>query len=147
MLTSQFTDLRVWSVKYFFFGFVFALSLSKQFFSHVGTEPPLPWYNQYFWAVNVSCSRAQHGHLSVDRTPTSRSGVRRSTTRPPRLPRKVLRHSLFCRKDRKSVQRTYMFAKFYIFVTLGLLIVPVHAWVWHRNLLNTDTLTSSGQVI
>ena len=39
-----------------------------------------------FWEVNVSCSRIQHGDLSEDRTPTSRSGVRRSTTRPPRLP-------------------------------------------------------------
>ena len=35
-----------------------------------------------FWDGNVSCSRIQHGDLSVDRTPTSRSGVRRSTTKP-----------------------------------------------------------------
>ena len=42
---------------------------------------------QYFWEVDVSCSRTQHGDLSEDRTPTSLcSGVRRSTTRPPRLP-------------------------------------------------------------
>ena len=38
-----------------------------------------------FWKVNVSCSRIQHGDLSEDRTPTSRSDIRRSTTRPPRL--------------------------------------------------------------
>ena len=37
-----------------------------------------------FWEVNVSCSRAQHGDLSEDRTPRP-PGVRRSTTRPPRL--------------------------------------------------------------
>ena len=28
-----------------------------------------------FWEVNVSCSRTQHGDLSEDRTPTSRSGA------------------------------------------------------------------------
>ena len=39
-----------------------------------------------FWEVNVSCSRIQHGDLSGVEPPTSRSGVRRSTTRPPRLP-------------------------------------------------------------
>ena len=38
-----------------------------------------------FWEVDVSCSRIQHGDPSEDRTPTSRSEVRRSTTRPPRL--------------------------------------------------------------
>ena len=31
----------------------------KQFFSHVGTEPPLPGYHQYFWGVNVPCSRTE----------------------------------------------------------------------------------------
>ena len=52
-----------------------ALCPSQQFFSHVGTEPPLPGYYQYFlafWEVNVSCSRIQHGNPSEDRTPTSR---------------------------------------------------------------------------
>ena len=43
-------------------------------------------YYQYFWEVNVSFSRTHHGDLSENRTPTPRSGVRRSTTRPPRLP-------------------------------------------------------------
>ena len=33
----------------------------KQFFSHVGMEPSLPGYYQYFWGVNMSCSRTQHG--------------------------------------------------------------------------------------
>ena len=63
-----------------------ALRPSQQSFSHVGTEPPLPGYYQYFLGVNVSYSRIQHGDLSEDRTPTSRSGVRCSNTRPPRLP-------------------------------------------------------------
>ena len=52
---------------------------SKQFFSHVGTEPPLPGYFQYFsfysffffggGGVNMSCSRTQHGDRSGARTP------------------------------------------------------------------------------
>ena len=28
----------------------------KQFFSHVGTEPLLPGYYQYFWGVNAKMS-------------------------------------------------------------------------------------------
>ena len=51
------------------FCFIFAYRPSKQFFSHVETEPLLPGYYQYFWEVNVSCSRTQHGDLSEDRTP------------------------------------------------------------------------------
>ena len=39
-------------------------------FSHVGTEPWLPGYYQYFFGVNVSCSSTQHGTRSEDRTPT-----------------------------------------------------------------------------
>ena len=35
---------------------------------YVGTEPPLPGYYQFFWEVNVSCSRIQHGDPSEDRT-------------------------------------------------------------------------------
>ena len=31
------------------FVWVEALRLSQLFFSHVGTEPPLPGYHQYFW--------------------------------------------------------------------------------------------------
>ena len=31
----------------FSFRLVFALRPSKQFFSHVGTDPPLPGYHQY----------------------------------------------------------------------------------------------------
>ena len=52
--------------------FVFAERPSKQFFSHVGTEPALPGYYQYFLGVNVSCSGTQHGPPSEDRTPTFR---------------------------------------------------------------------------
>ena len=51
---------------------------SKQFFSHVETEQPIPGYYQYFWGVNVSCSRKQHTDPAEDRTRVSRSGVRRS---------------------------------------------------------------------
>ena len=40
--------------------------------------------------VNVSCSRTQHGEGRY-RTPTSRSGVRGSTTRPLRSPLQVMR--------------------------------------------------------
>ena len=49
--------------------FRFAKHPSKQFFSQVGTEPLLPGYYQYFWEVNVSCSRTQHGDVSEDGTP------------------------------------------------------------------------------
>ena len=37
-----------WLSAVFFFVWVEALSPSQQFFSHVGTEPPLPGYYQYF---------------------------------------------------------------------------------------------------
>ena len=42
-------------VRTFSFRLVFCLNSSKQFFSHVGTEPLLPGYYQYFWEVNESC--------------------------------------------------------------------------------------------
>ena len=49
----------------------------KQYFSHVGTEPPLPVYNQYLWGVNVPCSRTQYALTQVGlELPTSGSGVR-----------------------------------------------------------------------
>ena len=41
----------------------------KQFFSHVGTEPLLPGYYQYFWGVNVPCSRTRHGLTRVGLEP------------------------------------------------------------------------------
>ena len=48
-----------------------------QFFSHVGTEPPLSGYYPYFWGANVPCSRTQHGFKQVGlEPPTSGSGVR-----------------------------------------------------------------------
>ena len=47
------------------------------FFSHVGTEPPLPGYYEYFWGVNVPCSRTQHCLTWVGlEPPISGSGVR-----------------------------------------------------------------------
>ena len=61
-------ELDIFKVRVLF-GFVEAKRPSKKIFSHVGTEPPLPVYFQYFWEVNVSCSRIQHGDLSEDRTP------------------------------------------------------------------------------
>ena len=61
----------------------FAYRPCKHIFSHVGTEPTLPGNYQYFWGVNVSCSRTQHGDLSEDRTPDL--SLRSSTTRPPHL--------------------------------------------------------------
>ena len=59
---------------------------SQQFFSHVGREPPLPGYYQYF--SGSKCVFAQ-GHNTADvriEPPTSRFGVRDSTYRPPRSP-------------------------------------------------------------
>ena len=48
---------------------------SQQFFSHVGTEPPLPGYYQDFW--RVKCLAQGHNTAEVGfELPTSRSGVR-----------------------------------------------------------------------
>ena len=50
--------------------------LSQQFFSHVGTEPPLPGYYQYF--QGVKCLVQGHNTAEVGlEPPTSRSQVRR----------------------------------------------------------------------
>ena len=60
--------------------------LVNKFSVMLGMEPPLPGYYQYFWGVNMSCSRTQHGDLSGARTPTSGSrvrGVNHQTTVPP----------------------------------------------------------------
>ena len=43
-----------------FFVLILVKRPGKQFFSHVEMEPPIPGYYQYFWGVNVSCSRKQH---------------------------------------------------------------------------------------
>ena len=67
----------------------FGLMLNVQvnnFFSHVGTEPPIPVYYLYFLGVNMSCSRTPNGDPSGARTPTSGSGVRgvnHQATAPP----------------------------------------------------------------
>ena len=52
-----------------FFSFRFLLNIPVKKLSHVGTEPSLPGYYQYFFLeVNVSCSMIQHGDLIEDRT-------------------------------------------------------------------------------
>ena len=66
------------------FCFDCGLTSREQFFSHVETEPPFPGYYQYFWGVNVSCSRKQHTDPAEDRTRVSRSRVNALTTRPVR---------------------------------------------------------------
>ena len=71
---SNYSD-EVW------FGIVKASRPSKQLFIHVGTEPPLPGYYQYFSEVIVYLLKD-----TTRRSPTSVSGVRVSTTRPPRSP-------------------------------------------------------------
>ena len=54
-------------------------------YSHVGTEPPLPGYYQYF--QGVKCLAQEHNTAEVGFDPlTSRSEVRCSTTDPPRSP-------------------------------------------------------------
>ena len=64
----------------------------KQFFSHVGTEPPLPGYYQYFWGVNLPCSRSQHCLIRVRlEPPTSGSGVQGINHQATALP-----HSPVC---------------------------------------------------
>ena len=55
----------------FCFVLILVLRPGKQFFSHVETEPPIPGYYQYFWGVNVSCSRRQHTDPAEDRTRVS----------------------------------------------------------------------------
>ena len=65
-----------------------SLRPGKQFFSHVGTEPPLPGYYQYFWGVNVPCSRTQHGLTRVGlEPPTFGSGVRGINHQATALPK------------------------------------------------------------
>ena len=61
--------------------FVFVLSLNvpvNTFFSHVGTEPTLPGFNQYSRELCLA-QRTQHGDAM-----TSRFRVRRPTTTAPR---------------------------------------------------------------
>ena len=72
------------SCKGFWFGFVNAPVNNFSVMS--GRSHRFLGITSTFWEVNVSCSRTQHGDLSEDRTPTFRSRVRRSTTRPWRLP-------------------------------------------------------------
>ena len=76
---------------------------SQQFFSHVGTEPTLPGFNQH--CRELMC--VAQGHNTV--TPvgieprTSRFGVRRCTTTPPRI---MIRYTIpWC-----TVQQTLIYS-------------------------------------
>ena len=56
-------------------------------FSHVGTEPPLPGYYQYFQGLNVPCSKTQHGLTREGLAPrTSESRVRGIIHRATAIP-------------------------------------------------------------
>ena len=75
---------------------------SQQCFSHVGTEPPLSGYYQSF--SGSKCVFAQ-GHNTAEvgiEPPTSRSGVRDSTTRPPRSPANMSMGDKICWVFEKS---------------------------------------------
>ena len=68
-----------------------SLRSGKQFFSHVGTEPPLPGYYQYFWGENVPCSRTQHNLTRVGlEPPASGSGVRGINHQATSLPQIII---------------------------------------------------------
>ena len=61
------------------------VTVNNSVFGHVGTEPLLPAYYQYF--LGVKCLAQGHTTAEVGfEPPTSRYGVRRSTTEPPRSP-------------------------------------------------------------
>ena len=63
------------------------LRKSQKISSHVEKEPPIPGSYQYF--RGVKCLAQGHNTAEVGfEPPTSRSGVRRSTTEPPRSPNK-----------------------------------------------------------
>ena len=65
-------DIKLFFFFFFFFwgGGVEALCPSQQFFSHVGTESPLPGYYQYLLEGKcILLKEIQHGHPSEDRTP------------------------------------------------------------------------------
>ena len=53
----------------FFVSFRFVSFLLNNFSVMSGRNHRFPGYYQYFWEVNVSCSRTQHGDLSDDRIP------------------------------------------------------------------------------
>ena len=58
------------------FVFVEAKHPSQQFFSHVGTEPPLPGYYQYFWGVKCLAQRHITADIGFEPRPlTSESGA------------------------------------------------------------------------
>ena len=57
---------EVMSRQLVFVSFLLNFQVNNFSFSHVGTEPPLPGYYQYFWEIKVSCSRTQQCDLSED---------------------------------------------------------------------------------
>ena len=57
-------------IKIFMFRFVLILfNVPVNLFSHVGTEPPLPGYYQYFLRGKCILLKGKHGDLSEDRAP------------------------------------------------------------------------------
>ena len=56
---------------------------SQQFPRHVDTDPSLPGYYQYVRGVNYLAQGHNTAEVGFE-PPTSRSGLRRSTTEPPR---------------------------------------------------------------
>ena len=74
----------------------------NKFFCHVWTEPPLSGYYQYFWGVNVPCSRTQHGLTRVGlEPPTSGPGVRginHQATPLPYLPPELIQGKNYNRR-------------------------------------------------
>ena len=51
MMTLNFTQVNIFRKKLLVGWLIDSYRPGKQFFSHVGTEPPLPGYYQYFWGV------------------------------------------------------------------------------------------------
>ena len=88
VLAAIFSQIGMRVIDVIVFGLVWfdAYHPGKQFFSHVGTEPPRTGYYQYFLGVNMSCSRTQHGDPSGAQPPTYGSrirGVDHQATAPP----------------------------------------------------------------
>ena len=57
----------------------------NNFFSHVGTEPPLPQYNQYFRGVKYLAQGNNMVEVGFESL-TSRYRVKHTTTEPPHSP-------------------------------------------------------------
>ena len=80
----------------------------NNFFSHVRREPPLPGYYQYFFGEK--CVFAQ-GHNTAEvgnEHPTTRSGVRDPTTRPPRSKVLHVRTIYVLSKNKKNIKFVHL---------------------------------------